>query len=320
MSHAVTAVHGDTPTTFRRVQRLVDATGADIAWDDPSRTATHADMLRSAQDTQTALVGYQNGSDQSLPPSVVLRDELGVYAQHRPIRPLPGIPVRHPDADLLVIRETTEDVYAHLEHESIQGVFESLKVTTEQACAHIARHAFEVARATGRSKVTIVHKANIMKLSDGMFLRVAREVGTEFPEIACDDVIVDALCMKLVIDPSQFEVLVCGNLFGDILADLCAGLVGGASNAPSINFGRDVTLFTAGHGDPAAIDGTEQANPLPVLLPAIHLLRHLGLDSEAEDLHDATAAALEAGLPVALGGSVPFEAFCQAIEDRLSSR
>jgi len=318
MTNRVTAVHGDAPTTFARVQRLVDASGADIEWDDPSPTATHADMLRSAAQTKTALVGYQRATGDGLPPSVVLRDERGVHAQHRPIRPLPGVPVRHGDVDLLVVRETTEDVYAHLEHESIQGVFESLKVTTEQACARIARHAFEVARAPGRPKVTIVHKANIMKLSDGMFLRVSREVAKEFPEIACDDVIVDALCMKLVIDPSQFEVLLCGNLFGDIVADLCAGLVGGATNAPSINFGTSATLFTAGHGDDPAVDGTDHANPLPILLPAVHLLRHLGLDSEAERLHDAAAGALEAGLPMALGGSVGFEAFCQAIESRLA--
>ncbi len=315
----VTAVHGDTPATFRRVQRLVDASGAEIDWDNPSPEATHADMLRSTRHTKLALVGYQASTNGDLPPSVVMRDELGIHAQHRPIRPVPGVPVRHRDVDLLVIRETTEDVYAHLEHESIQGVFESLKVTTAQACSRIARHAFEVARATGRPKVTVVHKANIMKLSDGMFLRVAREVAAEFPDIECDDVIVDALCMKLVIDPSPFEVLVCGNLFGDIVADLCAGLVGGASNAPSINFGADVTLFTAGHGDPPTVDGTERANPLPVLLPAIHLLRHLGFDGEAERLHDATAATLEAGLPMALGGDVPFDAFCDAIERRLTA-
>ncbi|MEN0061659.1 MAG: isocitrate/isopropylmalate family dehydrogenase [Myxococcota bacterium] len=320
MSHAVTAVHGDAPTTFRRVQTLINAAGADIAWDDPSPNATHEDMLRSAAHTKTALVGYQHARGEGLPPSVVLRDELGVYAQHRPIRPLPGVPVRHHDVDLLVVRETTEDVYAHLEHESIQGVFESLKVTTEQAVARIARHAFETARQTGRPKVTIVHKANIMKLSDGMFLRVAREVGaSEFPEITCEDVIVDALCMKLVIDPSQFEVLLCGNLFGDIVADLCAGLVGGATNAPSINYGSDATLFTAGHGDTPEVDGTDRANPLPILLPAVHLLRHLGLDSEAERLHDAAATALESGLPVALGGDLSFSAFCDAIEQRLGA-
>jgi len=319
MTHEVTAVYGDAPITFARVQRLVDASGAEIAWDDPSESATHDDMLRSAATTRAALVGHQRSAGAGLPPAVVLRDDLGVYAQHRPIRPLPGVPVRHRDVDLVVVRETTEDVYAHLEHESIREVFESLKVTTEQSCERIARHAFEMARATGRPRVTVVHKANIMKLSDGMFLRVAREVAREFPEIVCDDVIVDALCMKLVIDPSQFEVLLCGNLFGDIVADLCAGLVGGATNAPSINYGEKATLFTAGHGTPPDVDGTDHANPLPVLLPAVHLLRHLQLDSEAERLHDATAAALEAGLPMALGGEVTFEAFCQAIESHLAA-
>ncbi len=317
MSHEVTAVHGDCPQSFRRVQRILARAGADLAWDEPSPGATHEDMLRSAKRTGLALVGYQRG-DKGLPPAVTLRDELGVFAQHRPIRPVPGVPCRHEDVDLVVVRETTEDVYAHLEHESIPGVYESLKVTTRQSCERIARHAFQFARDAGRSKVTIVHKANIMKLSDGMFLRVGQEVAREFPDIACDDVIVDALCMKLVLDPSRFEVLLCGNLFGDIVADLCAGLVGGRTNAPSINFAQGVALFTAGHGDRASVDGTDAANPLPVLLPAIHLLRHVGLDGEAERVHDATASALEAGpAPIALGGTASCEAFCAAIEARL---
>ncbi|HHO53456.1 MAG TPA: NAD-dependent isocitrate dehydrogenase [Deltaproteobacteria bacterium] len=314
----VTAVYGDCPGTFQRVQLLLSRAGAELRWDEPSEGASHADMLRSAKRTGLALVGYRRSHGSGLPPAVLLRDELGVYAQHRPIRPLPGIPCRHDDVDLIVVRETTEDVYAHLEHESLPGVFESLKVTTEGACQRIARHAFEVARASGRPKVTVVHKANIMKLSDGMFLRVAREVAKDYPDIQCDDVIVDALCMKLVLQPGQFEVLLCGNLFGDIVADLCAGLVGGASNAPSINLAEHTILFTAGHGDPPEVDRTEAANPLPVLLPAIHLLRHIGQDGEAERIHDATAGALEAGVvPQALGGSASLEAFCAAVESRL---
>ena len=315
----VTAVFGDSPDTFRRVQRLLAAAGAELQWDEPSEGATYSAMLASAKRTGLALVGFAQWRGQGLPPSVVLRDELGVFSQHRPIRPLAGVPSRHEDVDLVVVRETTEDVYAHLEHESIPGVFESLKVTTEAACARIARHAFEMARGSGRQRVTVVHKANIMKLSDGMFLRVAKAVAEDFPEITCDDVIVDALCMKLVLDPSAFDVLLCGNLFGDIVADLCAGLVGGASNAPSINFGDGITLFTAGHGDPADVDGSDLANPLPVLLPAVHLLRHIGQDGEAERLHDATAATLEAGVrPQAIGGQASASAFCEAIEARLT--
>jgi len=314
----VTAVYGDCPQTFRRVQDLMATAGAELTWDAPGPQATHENALASVRRTGVALVGYQRSPGAGLPPAVVLRDALGVYAQHRPIRPLPGVPTRHEDIDVLVVRETTEDVYAHLEHESIPGVFESLKVTTEDACRRIAHHAFQVARAGGRDKVTVVHKANIMKLSDGMFLRVAREVAKEYPDIASDDMIVDALCMRLVLDPGRFDVLLCANLFGDIVGDLCAGLVGGATNAPSINLADGVALFTAGHGDLPQVDGTDDANPLPVLIPAVHLLRHIGQHGEAERLHDATAHSLEGGaLPRALGGTATLEAFCQRVASHL---
>jgi isocitrate dehydrogenase (NAD+) len=317
VTREVTAVPGDAPATMARVRQLLAAAGADLQWDEPTAGSSHADMLRSTQRTGLALVAHRRWSGRGRSPAVVLRDELGVFAQHRPVKPLPGLPCRHPEVDLLVVRETTEDVYAHLEHESIPGVFESLKVTTEGACERIARHAFEVARAHERRRVTIVHKANIMKLSDGMFLRVAQRVAQEYPDIACDDVIVDALCMKLVLDPGRFEVLLCGNLFGDIVADLCAGLVGGASNAPSVNLSPTGALFTAGYGDAPGADGTEAANPLPILVPALHLLRHVGQGDVATRLQDAVVGALQAGLPAALGGPVAFEAFCGAIEARL---
>lgn len=319
MTIEVTAVPGDCPRTLARVRALIERAGADIQWDLPAPDASHADMLRSAKRTGLALVGHRKWRGQGRSPAVVLRDELGVFAQHRPVRPLRGLPCRHPDADLLVVRETTEDVYAHLEHESIPGVFESLKVTTEGACERVAYHAFETARATGRRRVTIVHKANIMKLSDGMFLRVGRRVAEEFPDIECDDVIVDALCMRLVLKPGSFDVLLCGNMFGDIVADLCAGLVGGATNAPSINLAQDTALFTSGHGDPPEADGTDAANPLHLLLPALHLLRHAHQTDAAERLERAIGDALEAGQrPLAVGGSAPCEAFCAAVEARLA--
>jgi len=315
MSIEVTAVPGDCPKTFRTVQQLLAAAGAQLTWDEPSAGATHLDMLRSARRTRRALVGHARARGDELPPAVVLRDELSIFAQHRPIQPVPGLPSRHDDADLLVVRETTEDVYAHLEHESIPGVFESLKITTRAACERIARHAMEVARSTGRDRVTIVHKANIMKLSDGMFLAVAREVAADYPDLQVDDCIVDALCMKLVLQPSQFGVLLCGNLFGDIVGDLCAGLVGGVSNAPSINHGTDgLVLFTAGQGDQPEVCGTEQANPLPLLLPAVHLLRHAGQGDAADRLHHAVGATLQGGTrPLALGGDATLSGFADAV-------
>jgi isocitrate dehydrogenase (NAD+) len=219
----------------------------------------------------------------------VLRRDLGLFAQLRPAKPVAGLPCRFQETDLLVVREITEDVYAHLEHESIPGVFESLKVTTRAACERIARYAFELARLQGRKRVTIVHKANIMKLSDGLFLRTAREVSENYPDIETNDVIVDALCMKVVLDPSKFDVLLCGNLFGDIVGDLVAGLVGGRSNTPAITIGADGTVMcTAGHGSRSG-----EADLLTVLLPALHLLRHLDEPAAADRLHTAIETALQ---------------------------
>ncbi|MCB9689488.1 MAG: NAD-dependent isocitrate dehydrogenase [Alphaproteobacteria bacterium] len=318
MSTVVTLVPGDTPDTMERVVAIVDRLGAGIEWDRPSPKATHEDMLRSARTTKLALAAHAHWTGTGRAPAVVLREELGVFAQHRPVRPVPGIPARHPDIDLLVVRETTEDVYAHLEHESIPGVFESLKVTTRAATERIARHAYQTARRLGRKKVTIVHKSNIMKLSDGMFLRVGQRVASEYPDIETDEVIVDALCMRLVLDPGRFDVLLCGNLYGDIVGDLCAGLAGGASNAPVVDHALDGTvLFSAGHGDLREVDGTPAANPLPVLLPALRLLRHLGRDDLADQLRLAISDTLEAERPIALGGTASCAATCEGIAARL---
>jgi len=316
VAHRVTLVPGDVPEVLEGIKQVVAATGARIAWTEPSAD----EVVAAARDTGAALVGWQRGGPDGLPPAVRLREQFGVFAQLRPIQDLPGLGGRFQDVDLLVVRETTEDVYAHLEHESIPGVFESLKVTTRAACERIARHAFELARAHGRRKVTIVHKANIMKLSDGMFLRTAQAVARDYPDIQHEDVIVDALCMRLVLDPSRFDVLLCGNLFGDIVADTCAGLVGGRSNAPSINVAIDGTrLFTAGHGDPPEIAGTGRANPLHLILPAIHLLRHLGEVDAAQRLRTALGRTLSDGVrPLALGGDATWERFCEALGQRLA--
>ena len=194
-----------------------------------------------------------------------------------------------------------------------------MKVTTRGACERIARHACALAVRTGRKRVTIVHKANIMKLADGMFLRVCRQVASEFPDLEVNDVIVDALCMRVVLDPTRFGVLVCGNLFGDIVSDLCAGLVGGPSNAPSINRCDAGTLYTAGHGDPPEVAGTGRANPLPLLLSAVHLLANEGHPEAATRLRSALEGVLVAGeRPVALGGSAGPEQFCGAVMEALA--
>jgi len=282
MGHTITLVPGDHPDLAVGLKTLVHRAGIDVTWEEPA-----GDVIASIRRTGVALVGFQRGDrDQGkLPPAVALRRDLGIFAQERPIRDLSGIASRFTDVDILVVRETTEDVYTSLEHESIPGVFESLKVTTRAACERIARYAFETARTRGRKKVTIVHKSNIMKLSDGMFLRVGREVAADYPDITCDEFIVDALCMRIVLDPSRFDVLLCGNLFGDIVSDMCAGLVGGAEMAPALNVGTGVVVATAGQ---------QSATPLTLAIPLLYLLRHLGDEDSAARLWGAVSATLDA--------------------------
>ncbi len=314
----IALVPGDCPEILPQVLELVAKAGAALEWEEAPKGPASIEMIRRHK---VALVGWSKGNrDQGeLPPGVQLRQALGTFAQHRPLRSYPGLPSRFSGVDVLIVRETTEDVYAHLEHESIPGVFESLKVTTKVACERIARHAFTLARETGRKKVTIVHKANILKASDGMFLRVARDVGAQFPDIVTEDVIVDALCMKLVLDPGRFDVLVSGNMYGDIVADIGCGLVGGPSNAPAINVAEDGTaVFTSAHGDGPELAGTDRVNPLPWLIPAVHLLRHVGQKDAAERLDRAMRSALEDGVkPVAIGGRHAPTAFCGAVAERL---
>jgi isocitrate dehydrogenase (NAD+) len=322
MTHHITLVPGDTTGAeiFAHVKPLLDRLGVDIVWDEPSPSATFETLLASVRRTGVVLMAYERGQRDAgkLAPIVTLRKELGVYANLRPLRSLPSVETRHQNVDLIVVRETTEDIYAHLEHESLPGVFESFKVTTEAACERIARYAFETARRLGRKKVTIVHKANIMKLSDGMFLRVGRRVSEEYPEIETNDCIVDALCMKLIIEPGDFDVLLCGNLFGDIVSDLCTGIVGGASNAPSINISDDVVLFTAAHGDRSELIGTGKGDPLTLLLPTIAMLKHLGENQAVADLEVAMNAAIESGArPFALGGEASLTTFFVALLSNL---
>ena len=322
MPHDVTLVPGDDAGIATHILSIVEALDVDIRWDKPTDAASHESLLSSVRHNGCALMGWQRGARDhgELPPAVILRQDLNLFAQLRPIQAFSGMPCRHPNVDLLLVREVTEDVYAHLEHESIPGVFESLKVTTRQACARIARYAMELASLQGRKRVTVVHKANIMKLSDGMFLNTCLEVGKEYPHLTVDDVIVDALCMKLVLNPSAFDVLLCGNLFGDIVGDLCSGLVGGPSNAPSINVGADGTvLITAGHGSPPNLSNSEQSNPLPLLIPTIHLLRHLDEQEAADRLRSALEQTLTRGIvPIAEGGSADAKVFCDAITSQLT--
>lgn len=247
--------------------------------------------------------------------NVRLRKALDLYANLRPIKSLKGVPSRYENVDLIVVRENTEDLYSGLEHEVVPGVVESLKIITDKASRRIARFAFEYARLEGRKKITAVHKANIMKLSDGLFLRCFREVAVDYPEIKADDLIVDNTCMQLVINPNQFDVLLLENLYGDIVSDLCAGLIGGLGVAPGANIGEEIAVFEAVHGAAPTIAGRGIANPTALLQSAVLMLKHLNERERALRVQAALEKVLADGtiLTRDLGGQATTLDFTEAI-------
>jgi isocitrate dehydrogenase (NAD+) len=227
--------------------------------------------------------------------NVRLRKTLDLYANLRPVYSLPNIKTRYENIDLIVVRENTESLYSGLEHEVVPGVVESLKIITERASTRIARFAFEYARTHGRKKVTAVHKANIMKLSDGLFLKCFRDVARDYPNIPADDKIVDNLCMQLVINPNQFDVLLLENLYGDIVSDLTAGLVGGLGVVAGANIGLNGAVFEAVHGSAPDIAGQNKANPLALLQSAVMMLQHIGELDAAKRIHSTILKVLASG-------------------------
>jgi isocitrate dehydrogenase (NAD+) len=247
--------------------------------------------------------------------NVRLRKALDLYANLRPIKSLTGVPSRYENIDLIVVRENTEDLYSGLEHEVVPGVVESLKIITDKASRRIARYAFEYARIEGRKRITAIHKANIMKLSDGLFLRCFREVAEEYPEIKADDLIVDNTCMQLVINPNQFDMLLLENLYGDIVSDLCAGLIGGLGVAPGANIGEEIAVFEAVHGAAPTIAGRGIANPTALLLTAVLMLKHLKERERALRIQAALEKVLAEGkvLTRDLGGQATTLDFTEAI-------
>ena len=247
--------------------------------------------------------------------NVRLRKALDLYANLRPIKSLKGVPSRYENIDLIVVRENTEDLYSGLEHEVVPGVVESLKIITDKASRRIAKFAFEYARREGRKKITAVHKANIMKLSDGLFLRCFREVAEDYPEITADDLIVDNTCMQLVINPTQFDMLLLENLYGDIVSDLCAGLIGGLGVAPGANIGEEIAVFEAVHGAAPNIAGRGIANPTALLLSAVLMLKHLNERERALRIQAALEKVLAEGkvLTRDLGGQATTLDFTEAI-------
>ena len=253
--------------------------------------------------------------------NVTLRERFDLYANVRPVVSVPGTRSRYEDVDIITVRENTEGAYlaADAKVHECGNKAESKMIITRKGSERVTRYAFEMARVAGRKRVTLVHKANILKAVSGLFLDVAREVASEYPDIECDEMIVDATCMKLVMDPQQFDVIVTTNLFGDIISDLCAGLVGGLGMAPGANIGHDAAIFEAVHGSAPDIAGQKIANPCALLLAAAQMLTHLDMEDRAQRLRAAIAAAIKAGDRTTpdLGGTGHTDAFADAIIERV---
>jgi isocitrate dehydrogenase (NAD+) len=330
--HRVTLIEGDGigPEVVVAARRVLEAAGADIQWEPVAVGVTAKESfgealptvaLESLKRNQVGLKGPVTTPVGSGIPSVNvgLRKELGLYACVRPIRSLPGVPCLYPDIDLTIIRENTEDLYTGIEHEIAPGVVEGLKVITEKASLRIVRFAFQYAQQAGYSKVTAAHKANIMKLTDGLFLNCCRQAAQEFPRITFDDKIVDNLSMRLVMHPQEFGLLVAPNLYGDILSDLAAGLVGGLGLVPGANIGEGCAVFEAVHGSWPEAAGNGIANPTAMILTAAMLLQHLGEEATAQAVEEAVKAALREGscLTRDLGGSATTDEFTEAVINHL---
>lgn len=324
-STPVTLIPGDWigPETCEVVQQVIAAAGVEIDWDvQPIENGTISESLIDSCKRNQVVLKAKVAAPRvagKLPPTVELRRRLGLWATLRPVRELPGIPTRFPGIDLVVVRETSEDIYSGMEHQVADGVFEAVKITTRTACERIARFAYEHAVAEGRKSVSIVHKANIMKKSDGLFLRTAQEVGAEYADqVETREVIVDALCMHLVRNPLWFDVLLTGNLFGDIVSDLCSGLGGGICTSPSISQGSGVHVFENPHGRAPELVGTGRSNPLPMIQAALPMLCHIGEDDAAERIRAAIISVLGEGLcPVDQGGIHGCADFSRALEAAL---
>jgi isocitrate dehydrogenase (NAD+) len=303
--HDITLIAGDGigPEVTGAVVTILEAAGLQADWDthvagvlalERHGETLPAALLDSIRRTKVALKGPVTtpvgGGFTSV--NVGLRKALDLFANLRPVSNLTGVPSRYTSVDLVIVRENTEDLYAGLEHEVVPGVVESLKITTAEASARIATFAFEHARRHGRRRVTAVHKANIMKLGDGLFLRTVRDVAKGYPDITSDDRIVDNACMQLVVNPAQFDVLLLPNLYGDIVSDLCAGLVGGLGVVPGANLGSEIGVFEAVHGSAPDIAGKGVANPTALLLSALLMLRHIGEHGTADRISRALGTVL----------------------------
>jgi isocitrate dehydrogenase (NAD+) len=332
MPATIAVLRGDGigPEVTEAVLRILQVAGVAVDWDrqdaglvafERRQTALPVELLDSVKRTKVALKGPVTTpiGEGFTSVNVGLRKSLDLYANLRPVWTLPGITSRYSGIDLVIVRENTEDLYSGLEHEVVPGVVESLKIISERASRRIAEFAFRYARQHGRKKLTAVHKANIMKLGDGLFLRTVRDVARTHTDITYDERIVDAACMQLVMKPESFDVLVLPNLYGDIVSDLCAGLVGGLGVVPGANLGGDVAVFEAVHGSAPDIAGKNLANPMALLLSALLMLDHLGEGAAAERIRQALARVLQGDVRTRdLGGTATTTEFtaavCRAIE------
>ena len=332
MTYTVTLIPGDGigPEVAAAAVRVLSATGIAFEWQTEAAgaaaipqhgTALPDRVLESIRRNSVALKGPTETpvgtGHRSV--NVELRKRLDLYANLRPVQTLPGVKSRYDEVDLIVVRENTEDLYSGLEHVVVPGVVESLKIITEKASTRIARYAFEYARTHGRKLITAVHKANIMKLSDGLFLDCCRAVAKDYPELKYDEMIVDNTCMQLVLDPTRFDMLLLENLYGDIVSDLCAGFIGGLGLAPGANIGEQGAVFEAVHGSAPDIAGKNLANPIALILSGAMLLDHLGEHAAADRVRDAVHAVLRDGekLTHDLGGSAGTTEIAEAIATRL---
>src|SRR5688500_7858463 len=332
MKHTITLIPGDGigPEIIAATVLILEATGVDIEWEthilgaqahEKFGTTLPESTIESIKKNKVALKGPQMTpvGKGVTSVNVGLRKALDLYANVRPIKALPNVPCRYPGLDLVVMRENTEGLYVGLEHVVVPGVVESIKIITEKASTRIAQYAFDYAVANGRKKVTAVHKANIMKLSDGLFLECFYNVAKKFPDIEADDKIVDNCCMQLVMRPEQFDILVLENLYGDIVSDLCAGLIGGLGLAPGANIGEQGAVFEAVHGSAPDIAGQGIANPTAILMSGIMMLRHIGETDAADRAQKAMFDVFAEGKYITrdLGGTAKTNEFARAICEKL---
>lgn len=328
MPYTITLIPGDGigPEVAQAACRVIEATGSPIQWERATAglDAVEAGLetipeatLESIRRNRVALKGPVTTpvgkGFQSV--NVGLRKRLTLYASLRPVRSLPGVKTRHEDVDLVVFRENTEGLYSGREHEIVPDVIGALKIMTQEACQRIARYAFEYSRQEGRRKITLVHKASIMKLSDGLFLDECRAVAENYPFIEVEELLIDNAAMQLVLEPRAFDVLLMENLYGDIISDLCAGLVGGLGVVPGANMGDRFAVFEAVHGSAPDIAGQNVANPIALILSGAMMLRHMGERDAAWRVESGVERVLSEGHAVTrdLGGNASTTEITEAI-------